>query len=807
MPWHTLAVGNEYLPALSSHLLRIRGLERERWMAAGGHDANLARLLLTRRLKGFAEGTALAALPSLASMMVLLAVYAPHASLPLTIAWSAAFGVLLAARIYLARVLKPEQKDLRQLDRQFRLVQHTLMMLSLFWGISLPLAAWLGQGREQGAFALVGAAGLGGVLLMHRALPAVARFHVVAIGAGLAAGEIMVGGWQAWPSLILIALYMAPLIVAIGIDNRHFVTACTDEFRRHESEQTVSMLLNDHESQAADWLWTVGPGGVLSDVSERLAAVLHLPVDAVEDLDFLSLIEPGRERERIAEFFAAKSAFRDEPVPVSIDGARRFWRLSGHPRADGQMTGVGRDVTDQQQIEERVRTMAYVDPLTGLANRHLFNQRLREMLGEEGSDAKPVALLYLDLDDFKAVNDVQGHIFGDSLLREMGARLRRESRETDLVARLGGDEFAVIVGTAAGDGMLIERAHRLLAAAREPFQIEGQSALVSTSVGIARAGRDCDAAELMRRVDLALYAAKAKGRDRMAIFDEALDRRARERRELELQLREAIGRGEMVLHYQPVISLENGATVGYEALVRWQHPVRGLLLPDQFLGIAEETGLIIGLGDWVIRRALADVAEWPGDFRLALNLSPSQFRSANLIATIESAIAASGFAASRLEFEITEHVLLADAEAGGSILDRLRALGAEIALDDFGTGYSSLSYLRRFRFERVKIDRTFVRDLETSDEARAIVSAVTRLAQALGMRTTAEGVEQPGQLDLLRKLGCDEAQGFLILEPVEARQIQAARMRGDDLPVAGAEMEDYREARRAALARPGPRSA
>ena len=539
------------------------------------------------------------------------------------------------------------------------------------------------------------------------------------------------------------------------------------------------------------------------------------PPDAVANLNFLSLIEPGRERDRIGEFIVGRIAFRDEPVPVEVDGKRRFWRISGHPRADGQMTGVGRDVTDQQEIEERVRAMAYVDPLTGLANRHLFNQRLRELLGSENDAnsgaARPVALLYLDLDDFKAVNDVQGHVFGDSLLREMGTRLRRESRETDLVARLGGDEFAVIVETAVGDGMLIERAHRLLAAAREPFLIEGQTARVSTSVGIARSGTrsgsGCDAAELMRRVDLALYAAKAKGRDRMAIFDDTLDRKARDRRALELELREAIARDELVLHYQPIIALESGVTVGYEALVRWQHPERGLLLPDQFLAIAEDTGLIIPLGDWVIRHALVEVGEWSGDFRLALNLSPSQIRNSHLIATVEGALAASGFAANRLEFEITEHVLLKDAEGGGAMLDRLRALGAEIALDDFGTGYSSLSYLRRFRFDRVKIDRTFVRDLETSDEARAIVSAVTRLAQALNMRTTAEGVEQPAQLDLLRKLGCDEAQGFLILEPVEARCIQTARMGGDDLPDVGAEIGDYREARRAVLARSRPRSA
>ena len=780
-------------------------------MVTGAHDDNLTRLLLSRRLASFAQGSLLGALPSLASIVVIIAIYAPYVPPSVTLLWGAIFSLLLAFRIWLGRWVKPEECDLRGLLRQFGWVQFALMGGALAWGLSLPLAAWYGQGREQAAFATIGAALFGGVLLLHHTLPTVARVHVVAIGGGLAIGELMLVGSHAWPLLALIALYMLALMVAIGIQERHFVAACEDELRRRDSEQTVSMLLNDHEAQAADWLWTISADGTLVDVSERLAQMLGLAPEAARSLSLLSLIEPGRERDRIAGFIAAKVAFRDQPVPVEIDGRRRVWRISGHSRPDGQMTGVGRDVTDQQEVEERVRAMAYVDPLTGLANRHLFNQRLRDLLSAETGGAKPVALLYLDLDDFKAVNDIQGHIFGDSLLREMGARLRRHSRESDLVARLGGDEFAVIVETGAGDGMLIERAHRLLAAAREPFLIEGQTARVSTSVGIARSdvgsSSRCDASELMRRVDLALYAAKAKGRDGMAIFDEALDRKARERRVLELELRDAIARDELVLHYQPIIALISGATIGYEALVRWQHPARGLMLPDQFLAIAEETGLIISLGDWVIRRALAEVGEWSGDFRLALNLSPSQIHNPLLIATVERALAASGFAASRLEFEITEHVLLKDAEAGGAMLARLRALGAEIALDDFGTGYSSLSYLRRFRFDRVKIDRTFVRDIATSDEARAIVSAVTRLAEALGMRTTAEGVEQPEQLDMLRKLGCDEAQGFLILEPVEAQHIQAARMLGDDLPGVGTDMEDYREARRAVLARPGPRSA
>lgn len=770
-------------------------------------DAKLATHLLARRLEGFAAGSSLAMFPTFASIAVLLAVYGGAAASGTLLGWSAAALAIMAARILVARAVRPLSPDRDVLRRQWRAVNAVLVLGSFAWAVSLPLAAWYSPASGPAAVSVIGAGLLGGVLLLHRSAPAAAVFHIVALSSGLGLAQWMLAGWQVWPLLVLIAIYAATLLGAILVQERQFRRVARIELDRRESEQTVRILLNDHESQAADWLWTVDDTGALCDVSHRLAEVLQATPEALAGQDFLSLIEPGRDRDRIGLLLAERKAFRDEPVPLAIDGQRRVWRLSGHPRPDGGMSGVGRDVTDQQEIEERVRAMAYIDPLTGLANRHLFNQRLRELLGVDGNDAKPVALLYLDLDDFKAVNDVHGHILGDSLLREMGARLRRESRDTDLVARLGGDEFAILIEGPAGDGMLIERAHRLLAVAREPFEIEGQIARVSTSIGIARpaaAGRD--AAELMRRVDLALYAAKAKGRDQMALFDETLDRRARERRALELELREAVARGEMLLHYQPIIALQSGATVGYEALLRWRHPQRGLLLPDQFLPIAEESGLIVRLGDWVIRRALADVADWNGDFRIAINLSPSQIRNPHLLATVDAALAASGIAPSRLELEITESVLLEDSSVGAAVIKRLRALGAEIALDDFGTGFSSLSYLRRFRFDRVKIDRTFVRDIETSDEAQAIVSAITRLAQALGMQTTAEGVERPEQLDLLRKLGCDEAQGFLILEPVEAERIEQSQVRGGDLPELTAELEDYRQARRAASVRPIPGS-
>lgn len=768
-------------------------------------EAKLDILMLRRRLEAFANASALTILPSFISIVVLLAIYSRDASAALLIPWAITAAAIFTARIVTGRQLRPHACDRGDLERQWRRVNLLLLLGSSAWAVSMPLAASISAGFEHSTFAIIGAVLFSGVLLLHRAAPQAAVFHILALGSGLVLAEYIAIGPRGWPLFALIATYAVTLIAAVRFQDRQFRSACITELERGESEHTVRMLLNEHETQAADWLWTVDARGALRDVSDRLAEVLHSTPEAIEGQDFLSWIGPGRERDRLAGLLSAATAFRDEPVPIVLEGERRFWRLSGHPRSDGCISGVGRDVTDQQEIEQRVRAMAYVDPLTGLANRHLFNQRLRELLGEDGGGPRPAALLYLDLDDFKAVNDLHGHVFGDTLLREMGARLRAESQEGDLVARLGGDEFAVLVEVPGGDGILIERAHRLLAAIREPFAIEGQIARVSTSIGIARADDRSDAVELMRRVDLALYAAKAKGRDQLALFDEALDRNARTRRALEIALRDALHREEMVLHYQPIIALSSGITVGYEALLRWNHPEQGLLLPDKFLPIAEESGLINALGDWVIRTALAEVSEWSGDFRLSINLSPSQIRSAALVATVDGALAATGFSPQRIEFEITEQVLVRDGIASAAMLERLRGLGVEIALDDFGTGYSSLSYLRRFRFDRIKIDRSFVADIETSDEAQAIVSAITRLADALGMETTAEGVERTGQLDLLRKLGCHEAQGFLILHPIEARLIEAGRDRGEDLPDAGAAIANYREARRASV-RSGPQS-
>ena len=372
-------------------------------------------------------------------------------------------------------------------------------------------------------------------------------------------------------------------------------------------------------------------------------------------------------------------------------------------------------------------------------------------------------------------------------------------QQGDVVARLGGDEFAVLLRGEASDRALAERAAQLLAVLRDPFVVARQEQRVTASIGIARSGPgECDAQELMRRADLALYAAKARGRDGFALFEPALDEAVHERRMIEVELRAALALDQLEVHFQPVIELDSGRIVGHEALVRWNHPARGTIAPGRFIPVAEESGLIVPLGEWVIAETLREVASWGGDTRIAINISPVQMRSANLVPVIARELAACGIAPERLELEITEGALLRNSEANRAVLLKLRELGARIALDDFGTGYSSLGYLRSFPFDKIKIDRSFVADVVEQSDSQAIIAAVTRLAAALGMRTTAEGVERVDQLEMLRKLGCTEAQGFLIARPVRASELaeeEAQLALPTPLP---AEIIDYRKARKAA---------
>jgi diguanylate cyclase (GGDEF)-like protein/PAS domain S-box-containing protein len=448
--------------------------------------------------------------------------------------------------------------------------------------------------------------------------------------------------------------------------------------------------------------------------------------------------------------------------------------VSYEPMAGGGWVTTHEDITDRKAAEARIAYLARHDSLTRLANRVVFREALEAAL-PRAARGEPIAVLCVDLDRFKTVNDTLGHGVGDELLKQASDRLRKAVRETDLVARLGGDEFAVIqLGSPQPTGATL-LADRLIESLGAPFEVDGQILNIGCSVGVSIGPDDgCDPDQLLRNADLALYRAKTEGRGQHRFFASDMDERMQARRRLELELRAALVAGQFELAFQPLITVETGGISGFEALLRWQHPERGLVLPDEFIPLAEEIGLIVPLGEWVLREACATAAGWPDQIRVAVNLSPTQFRAGNLVGTVVSALSAAGLAPNRLELEITEGVLLANSDETLKVLHALRGLGVRIAMDDFGTGYSSLSYLRSFPFDKIKIDRSFVRDIDADPEAMAIVRAVTGLGRSLGMATTAEGIETEEQLARLRADGCTEVQGYLLGRPMPARD--AARL-------------------------------
>ena len=431
------------------------------------------------------------------------------------------------------------------------------------------------------------------------------------------------------------------------------------------------------------------------------------------------------------------------------------------------------DVTRRRQAEARITYLAFHDTLTGLPNRTQFRQRLEAALGQ-AKGGRDVAVLYLDLDCFKDVNDTQGHSMGDALLREVATRLQSAMDRSCSIARLGGDEFAIIQCDREQPRAATALARRLGEALGLPFTLDGHRLAITTSIGVALAPRDGpDADTILKAADLALYGAKAEGRGRFRFFEPAMSNRAERRRALALDLRRALAEQEFEVHYQPILRAGTLEPVALEALLRWRHPERGMVLPDDFIPLAEELGLIVPMGEWVMARACADAATWPGGVRVAVNLSAVQLDSRDLAANVATLLERSGLGPDRLELEITETVMLQESDATMATLHRIKAMGVRVALDDFGTGYSSLSYLRSFPFDKVKIDRSFTRGLGGSPQGTAIMRAVLDLCAGLGMTTTVEGVETAEQLRAVTELGGVEVQGFLFSRAVPACQVRA----------------------------------
>ncbi|MGH1359803.1 MAG: putative bifunctional diguanylate cyclase/phosphodiesterase [Burkholderiaceae bacterium] len=586
------------------------------------------------------------------------------------------------------------------------------------------------------------------------------------------------------PLSILMAVYC--LIVVAGIMNLSstIVSRLIAETRAENQNHVIGLLLRDFEEHASDILWEVDEHRVLRHASPRLMEVLGIAENATTTMPFNDLLArvgyPDREGTNalnaLGEVLAGEQPFRDVSLKLSANGQVRWWTITAKPLTSNAghvigWRGILADVTETRDTHESLVRLAHHCSLTNLANRHYFVTRLAEDLQNLSGDRR-LAVLYVDLDDFKKVNDSFGHSYGDTLLKNISTRLQETVREDDLVARLGGDEFAVLLHDVNDETQAMSYAKRLLEYVEPAYQVNGTLMPVGMSVGVALAplhGSRPD--ELMRAADLAMYAAKSAGKGMVEFYSKDMGAMSHRRRTLEEGLREVIERNELSLVYQPQISIESGQITAFEALLRWDHPALGTISPSEFIPIAEETGQIEAIGNWVLLNACRDARKWPAQIGVAVNVSAAQAMSGRLLDAVKHALAESRLNVRRLELEITESIFLSESPTTLRVLHELRDLGAKIALDDFGVGYSSLAYLRRFPFSSLKIDRAFTHEIVTSEQSRSIIRAIVALARSMGMTIIAEGVERPEQVTILNRLGADWAQGYLFAAPVQPHKV------------------------------------
>ena len=599
----------------------------------------------------------------------------------------------------------------------------------------------------------------------------------------------------ATPMALIVLMVLGVISAYVRIFNFYYLFA-TRRLRTRKlsnANETIQLLLNQYDEHGSDCLVETDVQGRVRTASERLCRMAGLAPDQINGRKLVALYDEGPEQEAIRRAAHRLKPFRELVAPITTPYGRRWWLLSGCAVFDSAGCHAGfrgfiRDVTDRHHAETRVRFLADHDALTRIANRAAFHAGLdaavlrQQIAWREPAPAERIgfAVMFLDLDRFKLINDSHGHGAGDRVLVETASRLTQVIGDKGLVARLGGDEFAVLLHEPASVAAVIATAEAVIAVLSAPIQLDTRVVNVGASIGVALGGlHGSSGDELLRAADLAQYDAKSSGRGCVVVYSSDLLRSLADRQAMEIELRLALAIGEFALHYQPFVDLASGAIVGFEALLRWHHPQRGMILPPQFIPLAEETGLIVPIGEWVLREALAESATWPTDLSVAVNVSAVQLRGGEILRQVIAALSASGFDPTRLELEITETMLIENEAQCLDVLHRLRSLGVRIALDDFGTGYSSLNYLRSFPFDKIKIDRCFVTDLSDRStdpgDSAAIVGAVLDLAGKLHMATIAEGVEDQSQLDRLRAQGCGQVQGWLTGRAMPACDLRIVR--------------------------------
>ena len=674
-------------------------------------------------------------------------------------------------------------------QRALKKVAVNSTLLGFVWG-AVPLMAYPGGdlATKLVIVAFVGGMMGGGCFALYVVPRAMAGFlfgmfstFLAALLMSRAPGDLSVGA--------LLVMYASCLYISSLTLARTFVSSKISASEVEEQASIIGLLLKDFEDSASDWLWETDARGTMTRGAQRFHLATGIALDVIEqaanreklqELSKASRLN-GRGFAKFLHCIHARTPFSGLELNVARDGHEEVWfMLNGKPLLDksGKFTGfrgVASDITADKLSKERIAFLAHNDALTGLVNRAHFSQAIERCFDNRRiADGAQFSVLYLDLDGFKLINDTSGHRTGDELLVEVGARLKKALRDNDVVARLGGDEFAILLRNEISIQSLSGLAEKIIESVKLPFEIDGRIANVGVSIGIAIAPQDGRNVEtLLNSADLALYRAKEEGKGTFRFFETRMDDIVRDRRILEQELRGALAGGQFELHFQPLVSALDDTTSGFEALIRWNHPTRGQVPPSDFIPLAEKTGLIAEIGDWVLEEACRTATTWPEHMTISVNLSPQQFHNRRIVKSTEHALKVSGLTPARLELEITEGLFVDNTEQAVKALNELKALGVMTSLDDFGTGYSSLSYLLKFPFDKLKIDQSFIRSIETDKTARDILETIARLGKILNLSVTAEGVENADQALFLSTMACSQMQGFHFGRPIPSGQIAA----------------------------------
>ncbi|MES2698927.1 MAG: EAL domain-containing protein [Pseudomonadota bacterium] len=697
---------------------------------------------------------------------------------------------LVALALAVTNILQIEQKlsnvDSRVMTRG-EFSSHALAVAAMATVWSLPMLGFPASGHQGDQYALwtvVGMLVAGSAATMAQA-PMTTLVWGTICGLTTAFSFAIAGE----PLLAFTSIVFSIVIITGTLNNaRTFLIARISEAGAAEKDEVVSLLLREFEENEADWLWQVDPQGRIKGSSPRFAFALGCDPKEAEGQRLIELVGGTKWKSgalppslhELAERLKRRESFSNLTVQAELASGRHWWELSGTPIFDDNgrylgFRGVGSDVTEQRESSEKIAWLARYDTLTGLPNRLMLTEAMTEALRYSAQWKARCAFLMIDLDRFKAVNDSLGHHIGDKLLAQVAERLQKVIGPNEQVGRLGGDEFAVVIRDASRAGYVADVAQAIVAAIGAPYTVDQHTLYIGASIGSALGPRDGSTVEtLMRNADLALYRAKDEGGATHARFEPTLHANAEERLKLEASLRHAIGKDEMQLAFQPVVNARSEQVVSFEALLRWNSPDHGFVSPAKFIPLAEDTRLIVPIGEWVLREACREAMTWPNDIRVAVNVSGEQLLEPNFAKTVVRALADTGLPSHRLEVEVTESIFLRDARTARQSLEEIMALGCSIALDDFGTGYSSLGYLRTLRFSTIKVDRSFVQGAaQNNPESLAIVNAVVAMARSLEMTTVAEGVEDAAQAELVRELGCTKIQGYYFGRPMPALEARS----------------------------------